>query len=893
MSKLGVLRRAAGRPKKLIFLWLFLMLPGAGPARGDEPSLPAGPAPRLVAVRTETPPKIDGRLDDEAWRAAPADAHFTQKFPDEGRSPTERTELRVLYDANAIYVAVRSQDSNPREIVSRLTSRDRETEADRVTIDISSKNDHASAYHFGLNVTGVQVDGVYFNDTDYRSDWDGLWYGATSRDERGWSAEFKIPFSTLRYEGSANTFGIEVRRYLPRRQEIDEWAYIPRTAHGEVSYYGALDGLVDVRPPRLFQLIPYVAGWLQVRSNQPPLDGLGYGGNAGFDLKLGLTPALTLDVSVNPDFGQVEADQLVLNLTTLETYYPEKRPFFIEGSDIFSTHVTLDSFQLFYSRRIGRPPLPPNLPPLGVQAEPLSQGRIWGAVKLSGLLAKRLSIGLLDAVTAEQDVAIQRAPGDPKETWLVDPLSNFAVLRLRQEFGANSSIGVIGTALTRFEPPQSAAPQPGDLCPTGAAPVDGRCSNDAYTGGLDLLLRTADGSWGAGAQGVVSVLDNGPDRFVPDGTLVSPRQLGLGVKAEVGKYGGEHWLFTLGYSGANPQLMINDMGYLDQANFHLFRARLTWRTTRPVGALLETSVSFYGVYERSWDLGDNLYNFAGVQWILRFKNFWEMGIRYEPQLYSDYVDNRETRDGARTERIGGLESFFVNLYVQTAPGRRVVARLESTAFRVLNGVALMNNLQLSLRPIPPLEIDAVSNVNWTFGDPRWFKTCDSQSNCVSPDSTLDRTYYFGDLESNSFDITIRGSYAFTRTLSLQAYAQLFVASGHFSNIVASTASGERPYLPITSFYPVGAPPPGAAPTEFRIGTINLNVALRWEYQPGSALLLVYTRSHQQVPYDPAEGPGGVNLAQFAGGPSIDTVLLKLTYLWEPLSRPWSRRRLRP
>ncbi|MGZ3441406.1 MAG: DUF5916 domain-containing protein, partial [Polyangia bacterium] len=359
---------------------------------------------RLHATRTTIPPTIDGRLDDDTWKSVPVETRFTQNFPDEGKPPTQRTELQVAYDDRSLYIAVRAWDSDPRGIVERLTRRDRDTDADKVTIDISSKNDRISAYHFDVNCSGVLADGVRFNDTDYSGDWDGLWLGAAHRDDHGWTAELEIPLKTLRYEGARTEFGFQVRRLIQRRQETDEWAYIPRAARGEVSYYGVLDSLAGLHAARLFQIVPYLAAGVYQRYSQDPapLNGTQLYGNIGADLKIGLTPALTLDATINPDFGQVEADQVILNLSTFELFFPEKRPFFLEGVDVFATQLNL-----FYSRRIGRSAPTPYSNEY-TALEPEQQGRIYAAAKLSGLVAPRLTIGVLDAITGESSTVASR-----------------------------------------------------------------------------------------------------------------------------------------------------------------------------------------------------------------------------------------------------------------------------------------------------------------------------------------------------------------------------------------------------------------------------------------------------------------------------------------------------
>jgi hypothetical protein len=842
--------------------------PSPAPA---DPLAVAGPrrSPTLAMIRVDTPPEIDGKLDDPAWQRATLETSFIQNFPDEAKPATERTELRVLYDDNAIYVAIRCFDSHPEQIVGRLTRRDRDIDGDKVTVDISSKNDKASAYHFQVNPAGVQVDGIRFNDTDMGTDWDGRWYSATTRDAEGWTAELKIPLVTLRYAGAVSSFGFQVRRYLQRRAEIDEWAFVPRTAKGEVSYYGTIEGITGLHAKRLFEVLAYSAGKATLRNHQGAFDGNDAGGNIGADLKLGITPALTLDGTINPDFGTVETDQIILNLSTVETYLPEKRPFFLEGADLFSTR-----FNLFYSRRVGAHPPDPTLGALASLREPLPDGRIWGALKLTGLVGDRLSIGVLDAVTSREDASIQQA-GDRTAKLLVEPLSNFGILRLRQDFGTNSSVGVLATAVNRSEPTGAAAPMAGDLCPvpyattfttlTAPPPRDGRCTNDAYTAGLDTTLRTSDGEWGAGAQVVGSLIENGPTRLIPDGTQIGSGARGWGIRSEAGRYGGDNWLFKAGYSNSSPSLQINDAGFLDQANFHDAFASLVWRTTKPTEHLLSAEIELQIEHRRDWELKDNLSTDPHIDATLQLPNFWTVSALVSP-YYPKWVENRETQDGARTQRTSGYYGVFE---VKTNPNRPVVLQVNGSLDKRLRGLSWNGTATLSLRPIPALELDLIPNLSWSYGAPRWITT----------EANMDgsQTYFFSDLDAKSFDITLRGTYAFTRTLSLQAYLQPFVASGHFSRVTASTASGPRPFLPLSSF--VDAAAPMGSVSDFRDGAINLNLFVRWEYLPLSALWLVYTRNQQQAAYDPTEGNGRIRFDRFANGPTTDVVLLKLSYLW--------------
>ena len=366
---------------RFLAIWLVLAAASdlAGAATVPGAQLPDDRQKSVSAARVARPPVLDGRLNDEAWRHAQLDGRFTQNFPDAGRPPSEKTELYIVYDDRALYLGLRCHDTHPAQTPEWLTRRDRETNADKITIDIDSRNDHVSAYHFDVNVSGVLADGLRFNDTDYTSDWDGLWNAVTRRDSEGWSVEVQIPWRTLRFTAGTKNMGFQVRRHLPRRQEVDAWAFIPRNISGEVSRYGHLLSRGDLGPARLVQIAPYVSASLAMRSGEGSGDRVRATPNAGADLKVGLTSGLTLDATLNPDFGQVEADQAQLNLSTFELFYPEKRPFFLEGVDLFATPL-----QQFYTRRVGRAPPDPALQDGEEVVETPATGRIWGALKLTG-----------------------------------------------------------------------------------------------------------------------------------------------------------------------------------------------------------------------------------------------------------------------------------------------------------------------------------------------------------------------------------------------------------------------------------------------------------------------------------------------------------------------------
>jgi hypothetical protein len=817
---------------------------------------------RVHATRTTQPPTIDGRLDDAVWKTIVPDTRFTQNFPEEGRAPSQRTELYVLYDDRALYIGVRAWDSNAASIVERLTRRDRDTDADKIQIDISSNNDRTTAYHFDLNCAGVLLDGVRSNDTDLSTDWDGLWLGATKRDAAGWSAELLIPLKTLRYESGRSEFGFQVRRVIQRRQEVDEWAYIPRSAHGEVSYYGVLDGLTGLHAARLFQIAPYIAAGLYIRYDQVPaqLNGTPLYGAIGADIKLGITPALTLDATINPDFAQVEADQVILNLSTLELFFPEKRPFFLEGADVFNTPL-----QMFYSRRIGHAPALPYDNEY-TALEPPPPGRLYAAAKLSGLIAPRLTIGLLDAITGESSTVVSRRVEPDRAVALsTEPLANYGVLRLKRDVLSRSYVGLLATTVNRFEQPFAAAPALNDHCPNGDMPSrQGRCTHDAYTAALDFNMRTSDGDWGALGQLAGSARVAGPQHLVADGTTLGPGAAGMALALDAGKLNGKY-TGTLSYRGYSPSFDNNDAGFNAAGNMHRLQPQLHYRILNPHSIIQDGDINIAAVIQTDWSFSHILqeYYWLGAQ--VRFRNFWT--IYFEVDYNMDFWDIREARDGTAVRRSGG--PWWVYWIAKTDPRRRVWFQTTGQFGRTRRGNAGDIYTQLALRPIPAVEIDILPVSHFAFGDPRWFDTRDNG------DGTHD--YYFAELDSREFDVTLRGTYSFTPTLTLQAYAQLFLDGGHYGQTIVARAAGRGSQLPFAAFRPALLPR-GDAP-DFRDGAINVNLVLRWELQPGSTILGVYTHAQGQTTFDPlSDGFGRPSLSRFSGGPGTDLFLIKLSLL---------------
>src|SRR5215471_4170311 len=396
-----------------------------------------------VATRTSRPPKIDGNLSDPVWAQAVPLTDCTQQSPDEGEKPSQRTEVRILYDNRAIYFGIRCFDTDPTTVVANKTRRDRDSFSDAIWIDLDTRGDGRSAWHFEVSAAGVQRDGIRTGDdpdTEINWDWDATWDSAVRRDSEGWNAEIAIPLGELRYKAAGNVpWRMEIRRFIARRSEIDQWVYISRLEYGEMLRYGRLVGLSDLPPSHAWHLAPFVVGKVRNRSSPAELQlpqGRDSSLSAGLDARYNITPNLTLTATMLPDFGQVEADEVKLNLTTFELRYPEKRPFFFEGADMF-TMLNMYGIptqpQLFYSRRVGAATTDPAVANTTVYDSTGSAGtQIWGAAKLAGRLGSKLNVAILDSITAPEDATIVDANGT-KTSGRITPLTNYFISRFRSD----------------------------------------------------------------------------------------------------------------------------------------------------------------------------------------------------------------------------------------------------------------------------------------------------------------------------------------------------------------------------------------------------------------------------------------------------------------------------
>jgi hypothetical protein len=816
-----------------------------------EPDQPRQ-VPHLAAVHTSKPPLIDGRLDDPAWQAAtPSDA-FTQQSPFDGAKPSERTQLRVLYDDEALYFSFDCDQVNT-PIIEKLTRRDRDSESEWVWIQIDSRNEGKSAFMFAVNVSGTIGDGQIIDQTTYSWEWDENWEGKAVRRPGGWSAEIKIPIRVLRFDGSlpVQSWGLQAVRFIAERQETNLWAYFPRDVATPIAFLGRLDDLRGLRGGGALELIPFGVGYAR---RQDAIQGvmLGSGfklaGSAGLNLKWHLANDVTLDAAFNPDFAQVEADQVILNLTNFETFLPEKRPFFLEGIDAFSFPL-----QVFYSRRIGAAPIAPTVGSTETLADVPSPATIYGAGKVVGRLGPAWSLGAVSAITAPNHVTVVDTMAGTSVSRLAAPATAFNVLRLKRELGGAGHLGIIGTGSTTLD--------------------DSGEFRDAYLGGLDGRWRSQSADYVVSGAFVQSYIHGGPPAsdpatMQPDGTRIGAGATAPGGWMRVAKEGGKHLLWSAEYTGAGRLLEYNDVGYMARQNLHVLKASIGARQLEPGAYTLEKGAAFEVTENRNLsglDLGQ-LYELNGR---VKLRNF--SSVLLAADVAPARFDDREVGNGAALERghyVGG------RLEVASDPRGRVYATLANqTQFIGAGTYATSAQGSLIVHALRQLDIELLPQLTWSAGEYRFARQVEDATN-----------FWFGRLTANSVSATFRASYTFTPQLTLQAYAQAFLAVGHYDEMrslpIASTTMGTRVTLAELTSLPAAPSPPNSP--DFQDAALNVNVVFRWEYRLGSTIYFVY--SHSQIPTVPVPTMGFMNPTAldrhaFGHGGTSDVFLLKFSSWW--------------
>ncbi|RKU34092.1 hypothetical protein C6496_21070 [Candidatus Poribacteria bacterium] len=889
----------------LLPIVLFLSMPEISPAQndgtghlsrgsiGDTTQSPANGNDRkqIRAVRIHTDvPKVDGKLDDEAWKKATFVSNFLQKEPNEGAPPNDKTKVAFLYNGDALYIGAQMYSDNPETIRALVTRRDKEGSSEQLIVSLDTFYDRRTAYSFGVTAAGVRLD--YYHpeddaDPEERDDsFDAVWEAKVAHDSTGWMAEIRIPFSQLRFNNQeVQVWGVNLNRRIPARNEDIFWVVIPKNEAGWASRFGDLVGIEGIRPSRRIEVFPYAAGnstfASDVDPNNPFDEARKVAARTGGELRMGLGPNVTLEATVNPDFGQVEADPAEVNLTQFETLFEERRPFFTEGIQY------LDGIRsyYFYTRRVGAPPhgsvssdyvdIPENT-------------TILGAAKATGRLASGFSIGAISALTGREFAKAFDASTESIDEIEVEPLTAFNVARLQKEFGDSGS-----TASAMFSAVNRDVLEDSRLAEI--------LTRQAYAGGGQWDLRFDDGmyqftgevgfSYIEGAPGAIERVQRSSAHYFqrPDATHVSLNPTRTSLSGYIGyvefeKRSGHHWLGEIGIGVESPGFDSNDASLQFSSDDIDFWSTLRYRETTP------------GTLFHRYEIGSTLYNgwnFGGIRqytwtqhWFdATFPNFIRLYFEVETGLRA-LSDNR-TRGGPLMETGAGAD---IDLQLFSSPASRT-SWLVDTSYTVdeLGGWDTTVMGQVAFRP----------SDQWEFSvNPTYSQATDTRQYIAEleggREATFGRRYIFSSVDRNTISTQFRLNYALTPDLSLEIYAEPFAAAGQFYDFgelfapesqelrmygndgttIARSTDGKQTITDGTDRFTLPN-------RDFNIRSFRSNVVFRWEWRLGSTLFLVWQQDRSA-----SETHGNLvrlpNLwgALTAGGNNF--IAVKLSY-WLPVN----------
>ena len=834
---------------------------------------------------------IDGKFDEQAWKTANWDSSFIQFSPYEGKPPTQQTKFAIIYDKNNIYFAIKALDSNPDSIFSRMTRRDDE-EGDALSINLDTYHDKRTAFGFAVSAAGVRSDMTLSDNAPDDNTWDPVWYVKTIVTRQGWNAEICIPLTQLRFdEEEEQTWGMQIRRYIFRNDETSFWQPMKRDQSAYISNFGLLRGISGIKPKKTLEIKPYVVSQLETFQKQPenPFRSTGQKTrlDAGLDAKVGLTNNLTMDMTINPDFGQVEADPSVINLSTYETFYQEKRPFFIEGKNILTYRLDFGDSEwnqelLFYSRRIGRKPsYAPDLNQ-GEYAEIPDFTRILGAAKITGKTRDGWSIGVLESVTDEENAKIQSINNN--RTQAVEPLTNYFVGRVQKDFNdGNTYIGGMVTAVNRK--------------------IDDQNLNflhkSAYAGGIDWLHKWNNQKWDmeggiyfSQVNGSTEAITRTQKSYIrnyerPDADYVDFDSTRTSLMGYGGKFGLNRILGNLKYGVSftwkSPGLELNDVGYSQLVDRITQAVWSYYQIVDPIFIFRQVNfnVSEYAI----WDFGGNLnllgFSFAGNA---QFKNYWNLNLSATQngnQLFSTALR------GGPALRSPGSDDLQLNL--STNPQHKLTFNLNgqgSFSHEKNYSRSLGTSLNIGYRPFNALRFDITPGIYPSYGELQYVTQADYNGG---------KRYIFARIQQNTVNMSFRVNYSMTPDFSIQFWGQPFLATGEYSDYKYITDSKAEKTADRYSFYTAaqisynnseslfivddnqdGKPDYSFRKPDFNVKTLLSNLVLRWEYRPGSIVYLVWSQSRNGYINN---GSFDINrdLKKLIHEPADNIFLVKLSY----------------
>ncbi|MFI5370772.1 MAG: DUF5916 domain-containing protein [Candidatus Eisenbacteria bacterium] len=832
-------------------------------------AVPAPPHAPIRATRTTAAITIDGVLDEPAWSDAQVVTEFYQQLPDQGQPCSQRTEVRVLFDDDALYVGARLFDSSPDSMISRLSRRDESVPADRFSVYLDPYHDKRSGYYFLVNCAGTQFDGTLSNDGNEDASWDGVWKVRVRRDPQGWVAEYRIPFSQLRFQNAEHqVWGINFRRVLPRRNEESFLAYQPRNESGFVSRWPDLVGLDGVQPRRTVELLPYMTSKGEFTPHAPadPFhDGSDVTPAAGLDLRTSVGSRMTLNATVNPDFGQVEVDPAVVNLSDVETFFQEKRPFFVEGSSVFNFGnegasnywgFNWQDPKFFYSRRVGRTPQG-ELPGADYVDTPVGT-TILGAAKVIGKISPTVNFGTLHAVTAKEEAQLYAAGNEWSQP--VEPLSYYQATRVQKEFkDRRQGLGFMTTiAMRSFDD----------------ASLRDQLNRTSLMGGMDgWVFLDPKRTWVLSGWSVLSYVGGTAARMVglqqdqrhyfqrPDAGYLgvdsaATSLTGFGTRVWLNKEKGR-WISNSAIGFVNPRFDVNDVGYQTQTdviNGHI-GGGYRWSDPGKVRRYTELIGAVFG----SSDFGGDITSAGGwASNYSEFNNNWWINpdIAYNPQT----VSIRRTRGGPRMLTPPGYQWDFS---MGTDQKQKFYLNLSGGQYiRERGSIDTYMNASVELKPLSSLKITMGPGYEFVREYAQYVTTLDDPAAV----ETYGKSYVFALLHQNTVYGNFRISWAFTPTICLQAFVQPYVSTGVYEDFRALARPNTYDFVQV-------APP---FDPNFNYASLRGNAVFRWEYMPGSAFYFVWTQQREDVTSTGEFNPGH-DFTQMFQKDADNIFLAKVTY----------------
>jgi hypothetical protein len=847
----------------------------AGAGTANRNAGPAGSAynhaaaPAVQAAHVTGSIHVDGKLDEPAWGSAPPATAFRQVDPVDGAPPSEKTEVRVLIDDDAVYVGAHLFEKNPANVRPRLSRRDEAVDGDIFAVTFDSRHDHLTGYYFRVTAGGAIRDAFAngANPEDRDLSWDAVWDAAVSIDSTGWSAELRIPLSQLPYNRTQDpAWGIQFERYSWNKQENDVFAYTPKTEKSGINRFGHLTGLGQLPAPRRVELLPYVssrAEYRQATPGDPFRGGSEYHASVGADLKYRVTSGLTLNGTVNPDFGQVEVDPAVVNLTAFETFFEEKRPFFVEGRDVFNFGQirAFNSYgfpTMFFSRRIGRAPfLQLDGPDFNYVDEP-QQTTIAGAAKLTGK-THGWSLGTLEALTTREQARFVDTL-NVRRSQEVEPLTNYFVSRVRRELRAGSTtVGALVSAVNR------------DL---NDDVLRADLRSGAYLGGLDLNHAWANRSWALDASFAASMVQgsedaiaatqlssaryyNRPDArsFEFDSTRTSLS--GYAGQLALTRLAAKHWTGNVAYQVTSPGFEVNDIGFQTDADRHAFSTQLGYQETQPGGPFLNYNGAVFTNQTLNYD-GDLVYNAVAGFFNGAFKNF--SGVFVRADYNGPRYDDRLTRGGPVARLPKGVATQFQFFSDQR---KRYTANVTLKVNRDGAGNWTRTYIaSVAVQPTSALRVTLEPELDNIHSLAQYLTTVPD----AGATQTFGARYVFATLDERQLAIVGRVDWTFTPRLSLQTFIQPLVFAGDFRDFKELRAPRTYDFnvygrdVGSVTREPDGSVTidPDANPASddqftlpqpnFNFRSLRGNAVLRWEYRPGSTLYFVWQQS--RIDQDP-------------------------------------------